>query len=233
MSSPIIKINQIPGCPWRFYVYPEISDLCNQIQSPISKDIAVSLNVVDAGYYLDTSKLGGPVGYQGYLDPNIPILDFSKEQEILEFQLIVNITWIENNKSLLDQLYATPGFGMKKYTSWSFKQIWNREYENITMGLYKKPHFDELFEIMKLMVPEIKSEEDLITYGIDNRYYDYNVSFVEERVFNTDVDCVKTYTVKKSISNLTDEYTVNISTLVCDIEKNKDILLQILNSLSK
>ncbi len=225
-----VKFQNMKSCHWKYCVYPEIITILNQIRT--DHNVKLSLDAVSANYYIDTTVCG-PIGYCGYSgipEPEIEKEFFPKKMELLIFELIVDKEWIENNRSLLDQLYTTPGFN-KAYTSWFLIKEVISSNMDVTYGLYKKPRFDELFEIMKSMVPSIKTENDLARYGIIDDYSnDYNEDFVEEREFDIDEGCVKTFEKFISIKTLTGKYVVTISVMISDIARNTDLLIKILHT---
>jgi len=108
-------------------------------------------------------------------------------------------------------------------------------------GLCKKEFFDEGFQLMKKIHPDITVEE-IAVFGtkssksaefVYTQKEKYNEDFVEERIINDKNIKVENCILWRHDSNIPDENEINVefSIMTCDIERNSDLLIVILAAL--
>jgi len=114
---------------------------------------------------------------------------------------------------------------------------------DVEYGLYKKPCFDEVFQLFR-KYDIIKEEDELIVYGIDEDYKSFNGDFVKKREYIDKVNCIKGPWKEQDIKLIAEEEKacsiIQVSILYSDLEKispyegkpNSEVLLEILNDLT-
>lgn len=199
------------------------------------EDVTLSVGLVPAGYY---AAEDGCYGYIGPCpnDPNE--LDerpkFNKATETLNLTFLATPDWVERNRKHLNSLYTTPGGRPNAYRSiWRVEPITAQRLIIKKTGLYKKPAFDPIYEVMKRYFP-MMTEMDLARYRACDHEYEpadsscHNSDFVEIRPYTSDAQCLKTWEHQETQTTLTNKVRVVISIITTDLERNTATLMELL-----
>ena len=236
-----IQVTQHPGLACKFEVYDDMKILVDTINSKIDtqSDISFKLGLVDCGYHFSPEEFNrGIYGYYGCAGVGIGEecekdnrKSFSKDTETLIITIKDRISqdWIDTHKDILEKLVVTPGGHnntMKPYSlSESLTSI------QVKYGVYKKPHFDELFSVITKLVPHIKTELDLAKYALNYEDDTFNLHFVTRDLYHGDDNCLCTYDVTTMIPTEPKKFTLTLQIIGCDIQPNMSTLLELITSL--
>jgi hypothetical protein len=238
------------GTCYHAHEYPEIKELCN---SNDGTNISCQVSIIRCGYDMPCGGVGyywhGPSkGYRVPIPPEHESVEFTATITAdVDEPIFTNIV------SLANKLYVRNSCGGigSPMSLWSIDQI--EEYVPVTRYRVarKKPIFDPLLSLFKehgIVTPgELRSSQSMIgdgspstnlnnelelaKYVLDNDAYTYNPDFVDVSQWSTeppppiegDVVDVESYTC--SAPQYTNQYKLTFTTLVCDIERNKDTLM--------
>lgn len=213
------------------------------------KKIKFTVDLVNAGYYF---KVDGNYGYHGCISVDRNVIDennpnnsieyqnklhfdslpnFPKDTETFNITFKVDNDWINKNKHLLENLYVTPGGRSNvKHRVWYQNKIYDSRAITKKYGLYKTKIFDRIYTIMKEVRPDL-TEIQLAKYYSNDYDNDFNPDFVLQREYDNESNCLKSwdYTYTECID--VGESNVTLSIITIDIERNTDMLMDIIESL--
>lgn len=225
-----MKINieyQLNATYMVWFLYPEIIEFCKTIHK---KDLHATLSILDAGYDSIDNGCYGYIGSTGSDELNEEIIKspVPKNLEILNFTYKILNDWLtEERKELLNKIYVRCDGRNNKIKMWNIVNT-NEKYK-YKVAYYKKPFFDEFYQIYKSYVLDGK-EEDLIYIKDRN----FNMKFIDF-LDNLPMDYIPTNNCllieTKNSSKETNFSILTFGTTVEDLEKNKEILLQIISEL--
>ena len=200
------------------FMYDEISLLCDKFQDD---RISYKFGIVDPprGYYW---KNGIEVSEKEKLPDNL---------QTVIFEFTTYDEWKDDNFTLLRKLCAKE------------KKTELEEIKNISF--YKTPFFNDLYKIMSENIKNIKSENDLLKYGINNEnddsyYYinnvnddKYNSDFVYKTITNLNEEIVNNDNFISSYETTVKIYKIQITVIVSEIKEKSDILTELFNNFLK
>jgi hypothetical protein len=160
----------------------------------------------------------GGVGWRGHSIGNPkPIVETKYIMITMTFQMSAkNAEIIKNTK-----LECTPNNRGEYLTTWKINPV--TETISCTCGVYKRDGFDQAFNSMKILKPEL-TEKDFAKNG----YGDHDNDLVECRLFGGFDKCIDTYTKHENVE--TSKCLVSMSLLEIDIEKNMEFIKTLLSA---
>lgn len=238
-----ITIDQSPYHTCLLWVTPTMQQIANEINNLYPNKYTFSVGLVPAGYYVTEKERSWYTGYKKYSSSEID--DRKNYDENLETLCIIKCVpsnaSTEKIKEMVKELYVTSGGGNYKHDIFEFKYN-NDRYDTYirTYYLCKKEGFDEIFNVMEKYIPSLTLQK-LIELPIgkmdDNRFAnnDYNTDLVYLTHYTPEnpVDILETYEniIEKEYCPVI-WYTINISIIATDLEKNHDKLFEIIEVLS-
>lgn len=145
-----------------------------------------------------------------------PVLKDRKTSITIKFEMLTeHAEQIQNH-----QFWLTNNYLGKTHPIWQTNPIY--QYVKSTYGVYKKTGFDQVLSSMQILKPLMTAHQ--LAYKDD----DWDEDLVDLRLYDSDVDCIDTYTyteaVKLPISR------VSLTLLTVDVEKNLPFLKKLLMS---
>lgn len=228
----MIEVKQVDSYCCLLHVTPAMQKLVNHL----NMDVNYSVGLVPAGYYATFEEAcRGAFGYAG------PIVtdreNFDDSVETLNITLTVNNNFIDimdHIKQLASNLDVTMGGRDNKHEPLSITI--NDKYEMYTKTFYycKRPGFDDLFKGLQTIIPTL-TEENMVNYYVSKEEYNSYIQFWDCKEELKEGDVVfKTETksgYKRSID--IENYTVTLSVISTDIERNFDLICDLLQQIYK
>lgn len=211
------------------YIYPEILELC---EGNDGTNISCTLSIIPADYDESDNLL---YGWGAYGD-DILKEPLQKHLETVTFKAII----YSHGRQIIDKFTdLASGLYIRKTSQ---KNGWNlglysvldqhdyildSKYEIVT----KKPFFDEILAIF-VKNGIVEDAKQLARYVRDDGYDVYNEDFVDilvsmEPPGPEENDVIEFYEKEHYKYSIIGKVELTFTTLVCDIEKNKDIILNI------
>ena len=208
---------------------PAILDLKSFI-SDSKINCQVNINLADA-YFWSTDR-SGPSGARGPCGPLGPndcgSSDWIDTRRIAEDKdVLIAITF--TTATSLVELYKSHSLILTKntfgetYKTWSDSEI--SEYVYCTYGVYKKSGFDAALNAIKVLKSSCTEIE--LAAGF-SEYDDWDLDFVDVRLYDKDTDCIKTFTRCESVK--TGKSNITLSLLACDLINNMDYIKKTLST---
>jgi hypothetical protein len=204
-------------------VAKEITNFINRCQKEVNKVgyVAFGIVLLEPGYY---SYLVDPI---------------STGNQLLNISLKCSYERYQHNLQKMNSLVVTPSDNNKIHHVYQSYPIYPQKV--IEYGLFKNEKFDELLKYLRIQNPAITTEAVAI-YGKNvnisqyyNRYQEegkYMKDFVEERLYNGEEDCLtrRSVMIEDREAEPT-HYSVEFAIIAVDLERNSDLLVEILNGL--
>lgn len=154
---------------------------------------------------------------------------YSKQKETLEINFTTDSSWGATNLTKINKFIMSLENPKQNHQIYRTKTNINQ----VKYGVYKLPPFNDVYVAMLKYFPNIIKVNFLnfLANGNDDFHNEYNQQFVEHRVYTNDVDCVNTY--YKYVTSEEDKVMIHntLSIIVSDLEKNADLLIEILSSI--
>lgn len=163
----------------------------------------------------------------------------------IEFKNGIDIKYREKIKDIINDIKITqPNNPSIKEVKSTLDIIKDRNVYEVKYGIYKKKNFDKILSLMSEVNSYMDNDEfKLMRYGHEytdynyehenreiiicsrtNNSYNINLDFVYNNKYNTDKDCIWTYFKNKVEYTETDKFKLTLNIIVSDIEKNINIL---------
>jgi len=225
----------------KLYVYDEMVTFVERCQNEIEdiEKFQFEVGLGEPGYHLlseNHSWISFKDSYKGIantfdIEKRTP---YEKKDEILK--IYFQTTLVQYNSVANKIRYARITVGGHGNTHQPFIII--PITEKTKYGLYKNKFFDEGFQLMKKIHPSI-TEEEFAIFGTksskspEDIYQEkekYNEDFVDERIVNND-DYILTREEVIILDDVNGKINVEFSIMTIDIERNSDLLIEILKAL--
>ena len=230
----MIKIEQNSGYGADLWITPYMTELVNEMN--VQGEFSVGL--IPAGY--DCNAQQASLGDFGYIGPSIPRAvavakpKFHADQLTLDYRVQVK-TVDEEVLDLVNQVYVRPGGRGNTMSVITQRPHRNVIKKVVTRHLYIKDCFEAIYEHLRQVMPNL-TKDDLLDVNFSNREWigdqKYNPAFLEA----SDVllnDVYKTIILYQYEDMGIDYYDVTLSFMSSELERNKDVIIQIINLLNK
>ncbi len=225
-----------------YALYPEAVEFCESINK---EGVTATFSHICGSYDKSTLEcnpyeIKGETGNQGSnslygsLDhlKSLERFPCPKHLQCLNIKFDITNEWLTDERmQLLKKLFIRTGKGCFKERLWEFRRLTaNKRFKFVYL---KKPFFNEMFNIYKTHVPHAV-EDDLLTIGNDEgECNSYNYKFVEhkqvEEDYEPDGNCLEiTY---ETVTRYTGYTTLGIKTTIEDLDRNKEVILELLSQL--
>jgi hypothetical protein len=200
-----------------------LSECCNnfwQTQEEIDARKKEREKYANIGCFGATGACGPPT--------QMPREEWTKLRPILEERkVLVNIEMVmsvsHSEQIQKSKLNLTPNPLGKTYESWRVSPI--AHYLPYICGIYKKPGFDQAFNALHLLKPELTPESFARDENYDG-YGSWDTDLVDLSLYYGDENCLDTVFTRTSVPSNTNK--VNLSILAIDIPSNLEYLKKLL-----
>jgi len=234
----------------RLHEYEEMTTFVERCRKEL-KDVEKFKFIIQlgtAGYYEKKPGFYGWCGYTGIPEidnkPKVERKPYPKESEVLSIYIETTVDQYRSVEEKIKAIQVTPGGHDNIHQSVVANLSYKTQISKI--GLFKKEFFDEGFAVMKKIHPDI-TEKEFAVYGTkspDNPYcvddqpqHDYESNgewkkdFTEEFPYRGEEECIMTREERSTTKDLEDIVRMNFSIMTPDIERNSDLLIEILSAL--
>jgi hypothetical protein len=221
----------------KLWITPMMEKLANQFKD--FEQFRFTVSLVPAGYdatWEESCK--GPFGYIG------PPSSFEKLNFPEELETIVCTCKLkpefnsdkEEVQNLSNDIYIREGGRNNKFVSMTIEKIYSYQKIDKQFYIHRNFGFDGIYEQLKLLNPNLL-EEDLITTELGNTIKCLHGEFYNSSFVHITEDekgsCLKSFT--RSYNEITgvNHYDFSLTIISTDIGTNMDVIVKILNIISK
>jgi len=248
MTITIPRLDEAYSC--KLELYDEMTKFVERCQSEVKDFTKMKFEVGlgEAGYYESKEAYYGWCGYSGIPDSLEKSKDerksYSKDSEVLLISFGTTLDQYRSVEEKIKTISVTPGGRGNIHKVCN--PLITKKIEIVEIGLYKKEFFEEGFNLLKKIHPDITEKEFAVfgtksskeSYVKEDHLYreyahqgEYRRDFVEELPFKGDEGCIMTREEYVTTEEYDEKVEMKFSIMTIDIERNTDLLIEIMNSL--
>ena len=238
----MINIHNISGYGCNLWITPAMETFVKHIKEIGLHDLNFLVSLVPAEYDRTKAESRGPIGWIGPSrnDPGSPKINYNERYETLTCILKLSQaaeSYIAELSDLANNIEVTRGGRNQRLAPLTIYPIFLYEKVIREHHLCKRTGFDEVLNSLKILLPDI-TEKDLATSDIGGKmmkirnYHsciEYNSAFIYDMEELKECDA-KIMTIETSHDERKgiDYYNFKLEIMSVDIEKNTELLVQIL-----